>query len=84
MVKVVMRYKHRGKRVMVKSMLGQGFLKPAQAHAGINEYAGCFSTEIIAVAAAPARKAHEPDHQQRPSILAVCKRISASRSVPGS
>ncbi len=84
MIKVVMRDKHCGKRVMVKAMLGQCFLQPAQAYTGIDEYAGCFSTEVIAVAAAPARKAHEPDHQQCPSILAVCKRISASRSVPGS
>ena len=88
MVQVVMRDKHSRKGIHIKFILQQHLLQTTQADTGIYDDASVFRTEIIAVAAASARKTHELHHQHTPSILNESSPSTsasrADRSVPGS
>jgi hypothetical protein len=62
MVKMVVGHQDSRERIHIHIVLLKYLLEASQAYAGVDDYAPVFSTQIIAVSAASAGKAHKLYH----------------------
>ena len=67
MVLMIVGHQHGSERIFRQSGGIERLAQSADTHSGIYKYPPVLCPEIVAVAAAAARKAHEPDHYKSPS-----------------